>query len=125
MSALINPTIMVNGQVVAYVPNSFEYRDGYGDRNVRTQTTGAGNVEQIITEDVETQTGYVKFTLLSTTANIDMYEQWMQNIDANAVECSAPGFNKQYARMCILSENSKPGGQDASFDVEFSGAKAI
>lgn len=125
MAALTNPTIMVNGDVVAIVPNSFEYRDGYGDRNTRAQTTGGGYVEQVITEDVETQVGYVKFSLLSTTENIEKYDTWLQNIDANAIEVSAPGLSKQYARMCIMSENSKPGGQDAQFDVEFSGSKAI
>lgn len=126
MASLTNPTVLVNGSPVAYVPNSFEFSDGYGDRNIRTQTTGDGNVEQIITEDVETQMGRVKFTLLSTTENIAAVTQWMQNIDANAIELSAkPDFSRQYARMTIVSEPVKPGGQDANFDVEFQGSKAI
>lgn len=125
MPTFINPTIMINGEPVAYVPNSFAHRDGYGDRNTRTQTTGNGNVDQLITEDVETQTGYVKFTLISTTENFNKYDTWMANLDANAIELSAPGFNKQYARMTIMTENDKTGGQDASFDVEFSGSRAI
>ena len=125
MPAFINPTIMINGEVVAYVPNSFAYRDGYGERNSRTETTGNGNVEQVITEDVETQTGYVKFTLNSKTENIKKYDRWMQNRDANAIEISHPGLNKQFSRMTVMSEADKTGGQDATFDVEFSGSQAI
>lgn len=126
MASLTNPAILVNGSPVAYVPNSFEFSDGYGDRNIRTQTTGGGNVEQIITEDVETQIGRVKFTLISTTENIALVTGWQQNIDANAIELSAdPNFTRQYAKMTITSEPAKPGGQDASFDVEFQGSKAI
>lgn len=125
MSALVNPAILINGSPVAYVPNSFEWSDGYGDRNVRTQTTGNGNVEQIITEDVETQMGRVKFTLISTTENVDLVTAWERNIDANAIELSAPNFSRQFARMTITSEPAKTGGQDASFDVEFQGSKAI
>lgn len=126
MASLVNPAILINGSPVAYVPNSFEFSDGYGDRNIRTQTTGAGNVEQVITEDVETQMGRVKFTLLSTTENIAAVTQWQQNLDANAIELSAaPSFTRQYAKMTIVSEPAKPGGQDASFDVEFQGSKAV
>lgn len=125
MPAFVNPATLINGEPVAYVPNSIEFSDGYGDRNIRTQTTGGGNVEQVITEDVETQMGRVKFTLLSTTENIARITEWQQNIDANAIELSAPGLTRQYARMTIVSEPPKPGGQDAQFDVEFQGTKAI
>lgn len=125
MPTLTNPTIMVNGNAVSYVPNSFTYKDGYGSRTTRTETTGAGNVSQVITEDVETQVGYVKFTLNSTTENIADYDTWLQNIDANAIELSAPGLNKSFSRMTILEEVEKPGGQDATFDVVFEGSKAV
>lgn len=125
MPTLTNPTIMVNGQAVSYVPNSFAHKNGYGSRNVRTETTGPGQVSQVITEDVESQKGYVKFTLNSTTENFDYYDQWLQNIDANAIEVSAPGLNKSYSRMAILEEVEKTGGQDATFDVIFEGSKAV
>lgn len=126
MSALVNPQIVINDEPVAYVPNSFDFSDGYGDRTVRTQTTGGGNVEQVFTEDVETQLGRVKFTLISTTENIEKITKWQQNIDANAIELSASGnFSRSFPRMTIMSEPPKPGGQDAQFDVEFQGSKAI
>lgn len=126
MTSLTNPAILINGSPVAYVPNSLEFSDGYGDRSIRTQTTGDGNVEQIITQDVESQIGRVKFTLLSTTDNIKRVTQWEQNIDANAIELSAaPDFTRQYAKMVVMSEPSKTAGQDANFDVEFQGSKAI
>lgn len=126
MTSLTNPAILINGSPVAYVPNSFEFQDGYGDRNIRTQTTGSGNVEQVVTEDVETQIGRVKFTLLSTVENIESVTTWQQNVDENTIELSAdPDFTRQYANMVIVSEPVKPGGQDANFDVEFKGSKAV
>lgn len=125
MAALVNPAIVINGEPVSYVPNSFEFDDGYGERNIRTQTTGNGAIEQVITENVETQMGRVKFSMLSTTDNIANLTTWLQNLESNAIELSATDFTRQFAQMCITSEPPKPGGQDAQFDVEFKGSKAV
>lgn len=123
--SLTNPTIMINGNVQKYLPNTFEYKDGFGTRNVITQTTGNGNIEHEFTEDVTTQRGYVKFSVVSSAENIKRYNQFMRNMDGNVIELSFPRFNRQFERMIIMEEQAKPGGMDAQFDMIFEGSAAL
>lgn len=119
-----NPTIMINGRPQKYVPNTFSFKKGLGDRSTMTQTLGNGNVSTEIVEDVTTQKGYIKFSVASTKENVAAYEQYMRNKDANAIELSGD-IEGKFARMCILTEEEQPVGTDATFDMIFEGSAFI
>lgn len=123
--SLTNPTILVNGEPQKYLPNTFSYKDGYGTRNVTTETTGNGTITHEFTEDVTTQRGYVKYSVVSSAENIKRYNKFLQNMDRNVIELSFPRFNRVFERMIIMEEQEKPGGQDASFDIIFEGSAAF
>ena len=119
-----NPTIMINGSPQKYVPNSFSFKRGFGDRTTMTETLGNGNVSMEIVEDVTTQKGYIKFSVASTKDNVARYAQFMQNKDANAIELSGD-IEGSFKRMCILEEQEIEVGTDATFDMIFEGTAMI
>lgn len=119
-----NPTIMINGSAQKYVPNSFSFKTGLGNRTTMTETLGNGNVSMEIVEDVTTQKGYIKFTVASTKDNVARYLNFMQNKDANAIELSGDVEGK-FARMTILEEQEINIGSDATFDMIFEGTPMI
>ena len=119
-----NPTIMINGSAQKYVPNSFSFKTGLGNRTTMTETLGNGNVSMEIVEDVTTQKGYIKFTVASTRDNVARYLNFMQNKDANAIELSGDVEGK-FARMTILEEQEINIGSDATFDMIFEGTPMI
>jgi len=119
-----NPTIMINGSAQKYVPNSFSFKTGLGNRTTMTETLGNGNVSMEIVEDVTTQKGYLKFTVASTKDNVARYLNFMQNKDANAIELSGDVEGK-FARMTILEEQEINIGSDATFDMIFEGTPMI
>ena len=58
---LSNPTVQVNDDTIAIVPNSIEYKTGIGDKNVKSQSAGGNSIEVVITEDAETKKSMVIF----------------------------------------------------------------
>ena len=116
-----NPTIMINGSPQKYVPNSFSFKTGRGTRTTMTETLGNGNVSMEIVEDVTTQKGFVKFSVASTVENVNLYQNYMLNLDANAIELSGD-IEGSFARMTILEEQEVTVGTDATFDMIFEGS---
>ncbi len=124
MGALTNPAVVVNGQPVAIKPNSFSYKDGFGEYKTRVQTAGPGSVENVTTEDVETQFGMVKFTLITTTENIDLVRQWKVNFDQNAITATSADFSRSFGNAILMTDVEIAAGQDGEFEVEFTSKRA-
>ena len=119
-----NPTVMINGSAQKYVPNTFSFKTGQGSRTTMTETLGNGQVSMEIVEDVTTQKGFVKFSVAATVDNVNKYRQYMQNLDANAIELSGD-IEGSFARMTILEEQEINIGSDATFDIIFEGTPMI
>lgn len=124
MGALINPAVVVNNQPVAIKPNSFSYTEGFGEFKTRVQTAGPGSIENINTEDVETQKSMVKFTLLTTTENIDIARQWKANFDQNSITATAPDFSRSFGSALLMTDVEIAAGQEGEFEVEFTTRRA-
>ena len=123
--ALLNPNIVINGETILYKANSFSYKDGFGERNVRSQTAGPGAIVNIVTEDIETQRGMCKFTLISTEENVERLRQWQSNLDNNAITASQGGFSRAFNNAIIISDSDVTGGVDAEFEVSFESDRAV
>lgn len=123
-NALATPTVTVNDTNVAIQPNSFEYDDGFGERTNRTQSTGAGESETVITENAETQFSMVKFTLLSTEENADLVRVWLNNFDANEITAVQGSWSRSFRKAVVTNNPTVAVGQDGNFDVEFKTSKA-
>lgn len=117
-------TIQVNDETISILANSLMFKSGYGDRKVRTQTSGGGSATRIRTRDVETLKGEVTFKLASTIANIDRYTQWQELSDAengNVIRLSGDGLTGTFQRMIIEEESEISIGVEGEFEVSFCG----
>lgn len=117
-------TVQVNDQTIGILANSLTFKNGYGDRKVRTQTAGGGSAVRIRTRDVETLKSEVTFKLAATTANLDLYTQWQEISDAengNIIRLSGEGFTGTFQRMIIEEESEINIGVEGEFEVTFCG----
>jgi hypothetical protein len=84
--AISVPSIFVNNEPVSIVPNSFKFKLGAGETNVRAASVGGGASVSIHSENAESKYGEMKFELFTTTDNIARVNSWKLNVGANAVQ---------------------------------------
>lgn len=126
MPGLFAPTIVVNNATVAIKPNSFSYKEGFGERNVRVASTGGGGRSIVTTENVETQMGSCKFTLYTTADNIAAVRSWLANGSANMVEASdRSGWSRTFQQAIITNDPDLNLGVDGEIEVEFMSNPAV
>ena len=127
-NALSNPTIQINDETIAIVPNSLSYKRGAGDVNVRTQSAGGNSVEAVITENAETKISMVKFSLFLTDTNLDAIRAWQDNraSGGNTIRFSERGSDKPlaFSNMHVTTDPEYSVGADGSVEVEFMGDAA-
>lgn len=128
VNALSNPSIEVNDRTVAIVPNTLVFNDGVGDVNVRTQSSGGGVVDAIITEDAETKIGMVKFGLYVTDENRASIREWQENRynGGNTIKFSQRGLSlpAAFTNMHITTSPEYAASADGTVEVEFMGNPA-
>ena len=123
-NALATPIVTVNDRNVAIQPNSFEYDDGFGERNLRTQSSGPDESETVVTENAETQFSMIKFTLLSTEENADLVRIWLDNFDQNEITAVQGSWTRSFRKAVVTNNPTVAVSQDGSFDIEFKSEKA-
>lgn len=125
MATLFAPTVMVNGVSVAIKPNSFSYKEGFGERKVRIASGGGGTLTQVVSEDIETQLSTCKFMLYSTSDNVSLVRTWQKDGDANAVEVTdKDNFSRVFTNAIITNDPDVALGVDGELEVEFTSRKS-
>jgi len=81
-----NLAFYVNGEQVAYEPDSLTWKDGLGVSNVRNVVVGGGVTQQIFSEDIKTKFGTVMVALPTTVTNIKNTRAWKVNKNQNTLE---------------------------------------
>lgn len=124
--AIATPTIQVNNETIAIVPNSFKYKGGRGERTIRTQSSGGSAVDVVSTENAETKKSMVTFEMINTAKNISLVEDWQDNLNANAITASDnnQNFTKAFSNMTVINDPEVALSQDGSISVEFEGSAA-
>jgi len=119
MAGLATPTIQVNGDTIAIKPNSFEYDEGFGERNVRVKSAGGASRQTVVTRDVESQKSGFKFTLLTEDISIDLVREWLALEDANVVQAADVGFGRVFNQAIITSVPKNMLGVDGEIEIEW------
>lgn len=117
MTLIKNPILKINGKTVAYEPNSFKYMKGLPKRNTFPTTV---NGALIRTEDPSVAYGTVKFELRSTGDNESLFDEWINNGDANAITFSDGEANKSASSAMVANTDVEiEKGSDTTFEVIF------
>lgn len=116
-------TVVVNGQTIAVVDKP-KYKRGVPKVDVKTATIGD---KVLVYENVNYSeaTGEVVIKIQPTAENIEMLENWQDNIGKNAIRMvdSRTGFTKTFNNMSIMEDIEI----DFSVEIEvtFTGGQGI
>lgn len=115
-------TILVNDNAVAYTADSLSWKDGLGDYSVRNAVVGGGQTEQILSKDLATKFGMIKFSMPTTEENEANKRAWKLNDNKNVVELIGPSggsFTKIFTLAAILEDPESNAATDGNIEVEF------
>jgi hypothetical protein len=124
MSALNVVQITVNNEPIGIKPNSFKFKPGIGDRNVRTKMSG-NNIDTVVSTDIETAKGMCSFTLLTEGDTIATVTTWQNNLDANVVvgQDTETGKTYTFTRAIIITDPEFGTGVDGETEIEFESSR--
>lgn len=121
---LVDATLVIDNNVIGYVPNSLGYTEGLGEQKVRVQTSGGGNVQTVVSEDVSKKVAMIKFNLEPTQTNIDLLRSIKTDLNGHVVTISALGFTKTITGAVITKDYEVKFGMDEVINVEMEGNPA-
>lgn len=127
INALSTPTLTVDNVVLPIVPNSLVYTEGFGEQDVRTQSSGGGSVSLVISRNVETSYSMVQCQVENTQANIEFLRAIKANTNFHVVSFfdSRVGYTRTL-QQALLTSNYEVGlGADTAISIEFKGSSAV
>lgn len=123
-----DPVLLINDQSVLVEPNSVKLVLGYGETKTSSCSRGGGNVVTVVSEDVTTKVGKIKFESPNTVDSIKAGKGWKGNPGGNFVELSGSAGGKNFtAYIQAVSVDNDPEfefGVDGKTSYEMSGAPA-
>jgi hypothetical protein len=131
MSIVISsPSVIVNNEPVAIVPNSVAYTEGKGEQNIRAASVGGGSVEQVFSQNVETNFSMVKFEIFNDANSIELARLWKTNLNRNVVQIAgkAPDgstLQRTFQNAAILNDFEVSLGSETTIELEFKSDAAV
>jgi hypothetical protein len=126
---LANPTVSVNNDAVSIMPNSLRFTEGLGEQTTRAASGGGGNVEQIYSENIETNFGKVMFDIPATVGNIALAREWKANGNQNLVQIAGRTpegtVTRTFTQAALLNDYEVALGADTVISLEFTSNQAI
>ena len=128
--ALANPSIVINNEPVAVVPNSVKYTEGTGEQTMRAVSTGGGGVEQVYSDNVETSFSKLMFEVLNDVQTIEDARGWKKNANRNVVVLTGntsdgATLRRTFNQAAILNDYEVALGSDTTIPIEFSSNAAV
>lgn len=122
---LVDATLILDNNVVGYVPNSLSFTEGLGTQKLRTQTAGAGSIQHVLTEDVSTRVSTVKFSLEPTVDNVALIRSIKADQTGHVITISQQGFTRTITGAVLTNDFEVKLGMDDVIAVEFHGNSAV
>jgi hypothetical protein len=121
--AMSNPSVIINNEAIAIVPNSLVWKKGHGEVNQRVASTGGDAVEFVLSEDVSTKVGVVQFKLYTTKRNIDFIDVWkiLSKTGAIAITINDGDFVQDFIEMVMCNDPDINASADGEIDIEMKG----
>jgi len=122
---LSTPTIVINNQVIAIIPNSLEYIEGLGEQSFKVQSAGGGALEPVYSDNAETKISTVKFKLYADVENIGYARLWKTNGADNAISFSQDSFSRTISNAAFTGNYTVQTRADGEIDLEFKGSTTV
>lgn len=126
LQAIANAQVVINGQTIAYIPNTVEYTEGKGQQEVMVESAGGGSIQTVYVNDVSTNFSLFKISLNNYTSNIDLIRSWKSNQDGNLIEVTAATiqgtFSRTFQFAALTLDYTVKLGSDTKIDLEFKSA---
>jgi len=126
---LSDAAVLVNDEVVAIVPNSLKFTEGFGEQQVRAASVGGGAVEQIFSNDVETALSKVMFDIHTTPDNVEMQKTWKANGNKNVVAIAGATdegeTTRTFTQAAMTNDPEIEIGTEGVINIEFMSNAAI
>ena len=126
---LSDAAVEVNNDVVAVVPNSVVFDEGFGEQTVRAASVGGGAVQQVFSNNVETSFSTVKFDIFATVENIALARGWKAGTNTNLVQIAGRTVDgtmtRTFTQASLMNNYEVPVSSDGVISLEFKANKAI
>jgi hypothetical protein len=122
---LSTPTVVINNEVIAIIPNSAEYTEGLGEQNFKVQSAGGGSLEPVYSDNAETKVTDFKFKLFSTVENIAKTRGWKGGGANNAISITQGDFSRTISNAALTNNYTVQTRADGELDLEFKGSTSV
>lgn len=121
------PSIKLNNNVIAIVPNTFMYTEGRGEDNVSVASAGGNATELITSTNIEEYKSKASFEVYSTKKNIDFLRAVKTNTGKNVLEFfdTEDGFSRTITFATIVNNYEINLGAEGTISIEIEGNQAI
>ena len=120
MTAISNPTIIVNNSPVLIMPNSVSYTEGFGEYQKRVVAAGATR-RTVFSEDVSTAKSNIKFNLPATNDALEIVRSWKVAKDNNVIQIidNDTGFSRNFPKAALLTDVENNLTFDGELELEW------
>jgi len=126
---LADATVMVNNSAVAIIPNSLVFTEGLGEQSIRAASAGGGSVEQIYSNNIESNFSMVRFDIPATVENIENAKDWKRNKNQNLVQIMGRTpegkVSRSFSQAALLTDYEVALGSETNITIEFKSNPAI
>ena len=120
---LADATVMINNDAVAIIPNTLKFTEGLGEQKIRAASAGGGQVEQIYSNDIESNFSMVAFEMPATVDNIALARQWKTNKNQNVVQVIGQtpegSLTRTFTQAAFLNDYEVGLGSETNVPVDF------
>lgn len=120
------PSVIVNNETIAIVPNSFSYDGGEGEINVRAASGGGNTVESVHSVNAENKIGGCKFDVYLTPDMDSRIRTWKNQVGQNNIQfvqriSGGGNVTRSFSRMSLINPVERNASSDGVVSLEFKG----
>jgi len=120
------PSILVNNDPIAIVPNSFKYDGGEGEINVRSASAGGGLNESVHSVDAEGTIGKCSFDVYLKTDTDAFIADLKEKIGSNSIKAlqrntDGTSVTLSWDSMSLVNMVEREASADGTVSIEFEG----
>jgi len=129
--AISDPAVVINNEPIGIAPGTVKYTEGFGEANIRAQSTGNGNVTQIYSRDVTMNFSTVKISLYNDIKSINLARAWKALLNENSITvtgtdpATGESLTRTFLSAAVINDYEVEFASDSMFELEFKSLPAV